>query len=69
MVHIVLDSTANVPPELRQKRTNLHVVPLTVRISTREMAEDELMMLVLEAGADDMKEEDGEHAVACHLYG
>ena len=42
MVHIVLDSTANVPSWLRQKRPNLHVVPLTVRIGTREMAEDEL---------------------------
>lgn len=42
MVHIVLDSTANVPSWLRQKRPNLHVVPLTVRIGTREIAEDEL---------------------------
>ena len=42
VVHIVLDSTANVPPELRQRCSNLHVVPLTVRIGTREMAEDEL---------------------------
>lgn len=30
-----------------------------------KMAEDELMMLVLEAGADDMKEEDGEFEITC----
>lgn len=30
-----------------------------------KMAEDELMMLVLDAGADDMKEEDGEFEITC----
>jgi DegV family protein with EDD domain len=41
-LHVVLDSTANVPAELLAAHANLHVVPLTVTIGTRQWPEGEL---------------------------
>lgn len=41
-VHVILDSTANVPPQLLEKWRNLHVVPLTVLLNNRQINESEL---------------------------
>lgn len=41
-VHVILDSTANVPPELLRNWANLHVVPLTVLLGDQQIAESEL---------------------------
>jgi len=41
-IHVVLDSTANVPPEMLKKHANLHVVPLKVRLGDQEWTEPEL---------------------------
>lgn len=41
-IHIVLDSTANVPPELFIQHPNLHTVPLKVRIGETEWDEEAL---------------------------
>ncbi|MDD4601903.1 MAG: DegV family protein [Negativicutes bacterium] len=42
MVHVVIDSTAQVPAELLQRYKNLHVVPLRVIIGSEEWAENRL---------------------------
>lgn len=41
-VHIVVDSTAHLRQELLNQHSNLHVVPLTVRLGEREWKEPEL---------------------------
>ena len=41
-VHVILDSTANVPPQLLEKWRNLHVVPLTVLLNNKQINESEL---------------------------
>ncbi len=41
-VHIVLDSTANVPQAMLAEHSNLHVVPLSVRLGHREWREDQI---------------------------
>lgn len=41
-IHIVLDSTANVPQAMLNKYDNLHVVPLTVRLGDQEWPELQL---------------------------
>lgn len=41
-VHIVLDSTANVPQAVLEEHENLHVVPLTVILGSRQWREDEI---------------------------
>lgn len=42
-VHIVLDSTANVPQAMLEEHSNLHVVPLSVRLGHREWREDQIV--------------------------
>jgi len=56
-VHVILDSTANVPPQLLEKWCNLHVVPLTVLLNNRQINESELsaadlFTLIKETGDD-----------------
>ncbi|HAK73591.1 MAG TPA: DegV family protein [Sporomusaceae bacterium] len=41
-VHVIIDSTANVPQKLLQEWPNLHVVPLTVLLNNRQINENEL---------------------------
>jgi len=55
-VHVILDSTANVPQQLLAKWPNLHVVPLTVLLSDQQINENELsaadlFRLIKETGA------------------
>lgn len=41
-VHIVIDSTANVPQTMLQEHKNLHVVPLAVILGHRQWREDQI---------------------------
>ena len=41
-VHIVLDSTANVPIGMREKHKNLHVVPLTLTLGKNQWYEEQI---------------------------